>query len=131
MNDLEAAKLLTIAAGFDRRQVTEMTARAWAAALSDQSYVDCERAVIDHYRDADTRHDYLSVGHVLDRVERAQRATRKQIEDDVRSAKARGLIGRDWPKSERLPADVAQKLAEARAEDAAVSKQLSIAGSTL
>lgn len=128
MNDLEAAKLLTIAAGFDRRQVTEMTARAWAAALSDQSYSDCERAVIEHYRDADTRREYLSVGHVLDRVEQWQRASRKQIEDDVRSAKARGLIDRDWPARDRLPADVAQALADARTRDADTSRQLSIAG---
>lgn len=117
MNVTEAAKLLTVAAGFDRRQVTELTATAWAAALDGYRYVECERAVIEHHRDPATRTTYLTVGHVLDRVEHAARAGAADVETDVRAAKARGIIAADWPRREPLPPDAAYKLAAARDRD--------------
>lgn len=117
MNVTEAAKLLTVAAGFDRRQVTELTATAWAAALEGYGYVECERAVIEHHRDPATRTTYLTVGHVLDRVERDARASTVDVETDVRAAKARGIIGADWPRREPLPPEAAYRLAQARERD--------------
>jgi len=117
MNTSDAAKLLTVAAGFDRRQVTDITATAWAAALDGYTYPECERAIIDHHRDPETRGQYLTVGHVLDRVEADTRARKGDVEADVRSAKARGLIDESWPRREPLPADVAARLSFMRDQE--------------
>lgn len=117
MNRVDAAKLLTVAAGFDRRQVTEVTATAWAAALTGYQYGECEAAIIAHHRDPATRAAYLTVGHVLDRVEAANRAKTADVEADVRSAKARGLVDRDWPRRDPLPPAIAAKLAASREAD--------------
>lgn len=114
MNRTDAAKLLTVAAGFDRRQVTEVTATAWAAALHGYDYSECEKAIIAHHRDPATRGQYLTVGHVLDRVESWGRNRTGDIEADVRSAKARGMVSSDWPDRDPLPESVAERLAAAR-----------------
>lgn len=117
MNTSDAAKLLTVAAGFDRRQVTDVTATAWAAALDGYTYAECERAVIAHHRDPATRTSYLTVGHVLDRVESAARASSADVETDVRAAKARGIIPQDWPRREPLTPEAAYQLRAARERD--------------
>lgn len=114
MNDVEAATLLAIAAGFDRRIVTEVTARAWSLALEDRSFAECERAVIAHFKDPATRGDYLTVGHILDRLDAEQRLSANAIAADVRSAKARGMVGSDWPAKDKLPDAVMSRLREAR-----------------
>jgi len=125
MNATEAAKLLTVAAGFDRRQVTEITATAWAAALTGHDYQECETAIIAHHRDPATRGQYLTVGHVLDRVEAARRDVRAvDIEADVRSAKARGLIGQDWPRRDPLPESIARRLADLRELDRSEARRI-------
>lgn len=128
MTPVEAAKLLTVAAGFDRRQVTEVTATAWAAALTGQTYADCERAIIEHHRDPVTRSQYLTVGHVLDRVESWARASKGDVEADVRSAIARGLIGADWPKREPLPGDVAARLSFLRERERDEARRFELVG---
>ncbi|MEW1706966.1 hypothetical protein AB0230_06965 [Microbacterium sp. NPDC089190] len=117
MNTSEAAKLLTVAAGFDRRQVTDVTATAWAAALKGHTYSECERAIIAHHRDPATRTTYLTVGHVLDRVEAGDRTSAADVETDVRAAKARGIIVQDWPRREPLTPEAAYKLRAARERD--------------
>ena len=117
MNTTEAAKLLTVAAGFDRRTVTEVTATAWAAALDGYGYHECEQAIIAHHRDPGTRGQYLTVGHVLDRVEKQARALTADVEADVRSAKARGIIPADWPARDPLTPAAAASLAMARNRD--------------
>ncbi|MEX8058597.1 hypothetical protein [Microbacterium sp. 16-032] len=117
MNTSDAAKLLTVAAGFDRRQVTEVTATAWAAALDGHTYAECERAIIAHHRDPATRTTYLTVGHVLDRVEAGDRTSTADVEADVRSAKARGIIPADWPRRRELTPEAAYRLAQAREHD--------------
>ena len=125
MNTVEAAKLLTIVSGIDRRVVDELTARAWASLLVSVSFEDAQAAVLAHYADPVTRHDYLTVGHVLDRVEAAQRLSRSAVEADVRSAKARGLIDSSWPVREPLPGSVVEQLAAARQADKADMLELS------
>lgn len=124
MNRSEAAKLLTVASGFDRRQVDELTATAWASALDGYSYAQAETAIIEHFKDVETRRDYLTIGHVLDRLERTDRTRRHEIADDVRSAKARGLVEREWPNSHRLPADVLSRLRELREAERSELKAL-------
>lgn len=117
MNTSDAAKLLTIASGFDRRQVDALTATAWAAALDGHTFAECEKAIIEHHRDPATRTTYLTVGHVLDRVEAGARISTADIETDVRSAKARGIIPQDWPRREPLTPEAAYKLRTARERD--------------
>jgi len=117
MNISDAAKLLTIAAGFDRRQVTDVTATAWAAALDGHTYAECERAIIAHHRDPATRTTYLNVGHVLDRVEQGMRLNAADVETDVRSAKARGIVPADWPRRKPLDPEAAYRLQAARERD--------------
>lgn len=124
MNVAEAAKLLTIASGFDNRVVDELKAAAWSAALDDVSFAEGQNAVIAHFKDSGTRHDYLTVGHVLDRVESAKRLSRAAIEADVRSAKARGLIDRSWPDRGALPDDVRDALARARLSESVEIREL-------
>jgi len=128
MNTSDAAKLLTVAAGFDRRQVTEVTATAWAAALDGHSYAECERAIIAHHRDPARRTTYLTVGHVLDRVEAGDRTSTADVEADVRSAKARGIIPADWPRRRELTPEAAYRLAQARERDR--QEAVRLAGST-
>ena len=117
MKTTDAAKLLTVAAGFDRRQVTEVTATAWAAALTGYEYTECETAIIAHHRDPATRGQYLEVRHILDRVESQHRARTADVETDVRAAKARGLIDASHPAREPLPTEVAIRLQIAREND--------------
>jgi hypothetical protein len=47
----DAARLLALAAAFDRRTVGEEDAVAWADVLADLDAEDCARAVREHYRD--------------------------------------------------------------------------------
>jgi hypothetical protein len=128
VNITEAAKLLTVAAGFDRRQVTEVTATAWAAVLANYPYAECEQAVIEHYRDGKTRGQYLNVSHILDRVEQSMRLRTRDIETDVRAAKARSIVPKSWPDKVPLTAADAERLRAARDADRDTSTQLGIEG---
>lgn len=119
MNKSDVVKTLTIAAGFDNRRVDDVMTAAWLELLGDFTFEQCRAAVLDHYRDPKTRHQYLTAAHVLDRVEAYARAQSGDVETDVRSAKARGLIGQEWPKRKPLPADVALSLQTARDRDRA------------
>ncbi|WP_402843735.1 hypothetical protein [Microbacterium sp. GXS0129] len=124
MNRTEAAKALAVASGFDRRQVDELTATAWAAALDGYHYPEVEAAIIAHHRDPATRHEYLTVAHVLDRVESINRARFADVEADVRVAKALGFIRRDWPAREPLPVEAAGRLSAHRAGVRAEEKRI-------
>lgn len=114
MNRADTARLLTLVSGFDNREVTDAAVLAWYSALQDVPYNDAQRYVVEHFTTAATRHDYLQVGHVLDRWESANRRRPDQIEADVRSAKSRGILDPSWPKSDPLPPDVAHELARRR-----------------
>lgn len=117
MNAAEAAQLLTVASGIDRRKVDELTAMTWASILADYPYVQAEAAVFAHFRDPDTRHEYLKVAHVLDRLESTDRRRTNQVADDVRSAKTRGLITKDWHPRQPLPLEVAAQLRDLREQE--------------
>jgi hypothetical protein len=119
VNKTEVAKLLTIVSGFDRRQVDEMTVEAWHSIpeIADAPYEVGQTAVMAHFRDPLTRNEYLTVGRVLDRIEVDARSKLADIEADVRSAKARGLLEPTYPPREPLPADVKVLLFQARERD--------------
>lgn len=117
MNKLEAAQLLTIASGFDRFIVAdEITTTAWTLALATVPFTVGQQAVVDHYTGKNGRRS-ISVRDILDAVEARGRTRQHQIDADVRSAKARGLVSRDWPMHQQLPTGVAAALAEARERD--------------
>lgn len=120
----EAGALLTIASGFDRRKVDAGTMSAWAEALDGYSTEQVRAVIMKHFTDPDTRHKYLSIGDVLDRLEEVDRSQSREVADDVRAAKARRLIGSDWPGRQRLPADVAAKLRELREAERSELKAL-------
>lgn len=121
MQASDAAELLAFIAAFDNRKVTKETAVAWAMAITREvptMTVDVAREIVmDHFA---TSAEYFTVGLLLDGVRRRLRLTAKAIADDVRSAKARGLIGDHDPRVP-LPADVAARLAAARANDREVA----------
>lgn len=129
MNKIETATALTIAAGFDNRRVDDVMVAAWLEVLGEYDLPTVKQAIIDHHRDPVTRHAYLNVGHVLDRVERAKRARSRDIEADVRSAKARGLVSKDWPDRQQLAPDVMERLAAAREADRYESTRFEIEAS--
>ena len=114
MNKLEAAELLAIAGAFDRWiRVDDITATAWGYALADVSADLAKVAVVEHYKGADA-HKSLMPADIIKAVAVRARLTRVQVEEDVRSAKARGLVEGSWPVGELLPELVRERLAAAR-----------------
>jgi hypothetical protein len=65
VNAIEAGELLGVCAAFDRRKAGPTDALAWAKALADLPYDDCEQAVIGHYNETT---DWCMPAHVRRRV---------------------------------------------------------------
>lgn len=119
MNKLEAAKLLMLASGFDRwMRADDLTSTVWGKALCDVPYKLAEEAVVAHYS-GETAHKQLMPADIIKATEHAARLTRGQVEADVRSAKARGLVEKSWPDRQLLPEEVRVRLAAAREVDRA------------
>lgn len=117
MNKLEAAQLLTIASGFDRFIVAdEVTTTSWALALAKVPLNVAWAAVVTHYSGKDGRRS-VTVADILDAATTGRRTAQHMVDADVRSAKARGLISREWPMHQQLPDEVATALAAAREKD--------------
>ena len=117
----EVGKLLAIIKSFDNRKLDESTAMAWKMML-DREVPDAtpEQAIEVVMSWFSTANPYFEVRHLVDGLKRELRLTAKAIADDVRSARARGLIG-DYDPRVPLPADVAARLAAARANDREVA----------
>lgn len=118
MNKTQVAQLLTVLSGYDRRQVDEITVEAWHAIpeIARADYDTALQVVIAHQTGTEAA-EYFQVRHLAAGLRRRNRNTRGDVETDVRSAKARGLIDPSHPLHEPLPDDVAQKLADARERD--------------
>ena len=67
MKPSDAAKLLALAAAFDRRTVGEADAIAWADALGGLNPSDCAQVIRDHYAEST---DWLMPAHVRQGVKR-------------------------------------------------------------
>jgi hypothetical protein len=116
VNEPEVRRLLGyISAGYDNRQLSAATATVWTEELGDVDYDTAKQAVRNHFRKPSPR-EYLSLDVLLEQIRVDTRRTPTAIEEDVRSAKARGLIEASWPRREPLPREVAELLARARAE---------------
>jgi hypothetical protein len=117
MNKVEVGQLLTIASGFDRFvTVDRVTTETWFLVLGDVDYTAAQSAVIEHFIGPRAKEPF-SVRHVLDAVKVSTRSTPGLIEEDVRAAKARGLLDQSHPEREPLPADVKAALFAARERD--------------
>ncbi len=116
MNKTEVAQLLTVASGFDRRQVDELTVTAWhqVPEIAAANYDDAVKVVVAH-QTAPEAAEYFTVRHLVAGMRKAKRTA--DIEADVRSAKARGIISESWPKRMPLNFPDAEKLAELRERD--------------
>ncbi|MEV8339236.1 hypothetical protein [Leucobacter sp. NPDC077196] len=125
----EVGQLLTIISSFDNRKLDESTAVSWKLMIDrhfpDASLVEAQEVVLDWFG---TANPYFEVRHLIDGLKRARRRFSREIENDVRAAKARGLIGRDWPARKVLPVEVEQRLSGARARDREVAAQYAIEG---
>lgn len=114
----EVGKLLAIIKSFDNRRLDEATAMSWKLMLDREvpnaTLEQATEVVLDWFS---TANPYFEVRHLVDGLKRALRLTPKQIADDVRSAKARGLIGAGHDPRQPLPVEVAERLAVARAGD--------------
>lgn len=121
MNDEELrvradiTKALAFASGFDQRKPSRAAVEAWACIpeIAAASYQQLEAVIIAHHR-GPNRHEYLSVAHIVDALQVVERNSLYEIEADVRSAKARGLITSDWPTRRPLPDDTQHQLATIR-----------------
>lgn len=103
----------------DNRRLDESVAAEWHRSiernLGDRATLPDCLAVVEEWFDV-SRGEYFTKGIFLDLMRKRLRLNPKAVSDDVRSAKARGLISADWDTSTAIPADVAQRLAQARAE---------------
>lgn len=114
MNRPEVRRLLGyISAGFDNRALSDATAEVWSEELPDVTFDVAKEAVRRHFRKPTPR-PYLSLDVLMDEIRVLTRQTTTAIEEDVRSAKARGLLDASWPARDPLPAEIAARLAEAR-----------------
>jgi hypothetical protein len=113
MNMTEVTLLNRTVSGFTRSSPSDIEAAAWYLVLRDFDYATAEQAVVKHFT-GPNKHAFFEVGFILDGIKEINRHLPHQIEDDVRSAKARGLIEQDWPRNEPLPAEVSARLREAR-----------------
>jgi hypothetical protein len=117
VNKAEAAHLLLLASAFDRWiTVDDDRATVWAYALENLPFELARVAVVEHYKGPNA-HKAIMPADIIAAVESAARLTRPQVEADVRSAKARGLVDQSWPDAQVLPDLVRERLAAAREGD--------------
>lgn len=128
MNIPEITRLLTIQSGFDRRQVDELTVTAWhqVPEVAAAGYEDAVKVVIAH-QTAPEAAEYFTVRHLVNGLKKSKRVA--DVEADVRSAKARGIIPENWPKSSPLNFRDAERLAELRERDRQEALRLAEIGS--
>lgn len=117
MNKPEVGKLLLLASGFDRRIVDDLTVSAWFAvpAIQQANFEDAAAAVIVH-QTGPNKDKYLTVGLVCDYIAGVNRQSADAIAADVRSARARGLVAKDWDERTPIPEEARTRLAALRDE---------------
>ena len=113
----EVGMVLARVSNFDNRKLDPSVARDWKVMLDRELHgrgtiEDAMEVVLDHF--AQPAPPYFTVGLLVDGLRRRLRLTPKAIVDDVRSAKARGLVSKDHDPRLPLPVDVMVKLETAR-----------------
>ena len=118
MNKAEVGKLLSVAGAFDRFiRIDDMTVTGWLILLERVPYDLAQKAVVAHYAGSDSGRQLMPF-HVLQSVEVEARLSKALILEDVRSAKARGLVAESWPKDALLDEGVRERLFALRREAA-------------
>lgn len=121
----EVGKLLAIIRSFDNRKLEESTAMAWKLMLDrevpEARLEDAQDVVMDWFA---TANPYFEVRHLCDGLKKKMRISKFSIEGDVRSAKARGLIAKDWPDRKALPWPVRDELARVRQRERVEAAEL-------
>lgn len=111
MDLTETSTLLNEAAEIDRRRVTIGMVEQWHKIIGHISFDRAQAAMILARQDIAI--EYLEPRHILGKLGQAMR----QREDDVRAAKARGLVAADWDERDALSSAVREKLVAARESD--------------
>lgn len=124
MDALEVAKILTLASGYNSFiAVDRVTVEAWLLALGGVSYEAAKDATVEHFTGPNAG-ERFGVHHLLAITNRAGRSSVAAIEADVRSAKARGMISRDWPDGQQLPPAMLERLSRSRAAEQATARHM-------
>lgn len=110
----DAAKILSVAAVYDRRTISELDAKAWADALDDLDPRDCQEAVKRHYRNST---DWCMPAHVRSLVtvvrrDRAAVANAERLQLEHRTAQEHW----DHTRAHRHYLEATDQLAKKRAE---------------
>lgn len=116
MNKKEVAELLAIISGLDRFQAADRIAvEAWFLLPDIQAATleDARQVVIDHFTYGAKN---LTAGDLNALLRNVNRQDREAIAADVRSARARGLVARDWDERTPIPEQVRQRLTQLRDE---------------
>jgi hypothetical protein len=127
MKQSEVGKLLTIASGFDRRDVDPITIESWSRVpeIINADFEEAAAAVVAHQTGPHAG-EYLTVNHIVSALAAGERRAQYQVEADVRSAKARGMIGADYPPRQPLPHDVRHALATIRERENRQAQTLAV-----
>lgn len=104
---------------FDNRKLDPAVAKDWKIMLDRQLHgrwsVDVAMdVVLEHF--ALPQPPYFTVGLLVDGLRKRFRLTARDIPVDVRVAKTRGLLAKDWPRDQPVPVEVAAALERFRAE---------------
>lgn len=121
----EVGQLLAIIRSFDNRKLEESTAMSWKLMLdrevAEARLEDATEVVLDWFA---RENPYFEVRHLIAGLKRMMRLSPFAIESDVRSAKARGLIDKDWPAGKAMPWPVRDLLAKARTMERVAAAEL-------
>lgn len=124
----DAARAVMLAQGFGNYFVgDEAAALAWHMAFKGRDFTldQVMQAITDHCMNPDIK-ETVQPKHIIDALTEGRRDSTKQVEADVRSAKARGLVARDWPTAGVLPPDVQDALQTLREGDRRYAEQNAI-----
>lgn len=95
MNDDEARRIVTLVCVAKNREAVPGENRMWSALFRNESYEVMERAVMQALRTP----GFFDTGHVAAQLP----AINREVERQVRSARARGLVAQDWPLNRPVP----------------------------
>lgn len=115
----EIGAVLARISNYDNRKLDKAVALDWQLMINRElhgrwSPDAAMEVVLDHF--ALPQPPYFTVGLLMEGMRHRLRLTPKAIRDDVRSAKARGMVAKDWPRDTPIPVDVAEALERFRAE---------------
>lgn len=115
----EIGAVLARISNYDNRKLDAAVARDWQVMIQRQlhgrwSMDEAMEVVLDHF--ALPSPPYFTVGLLMEGLRARFRLGEREIPVDVRVAKTRGLVAKDWPRDKPVPVEVAELLERFRAE---------------